>query len=333
MSNAVQLAVAGFLSGRNRLINGSCIVAQRGVASVCTTGTASYGAADRWKNTNGASNGTLYMSQTSMNDLAGIPKACVFNRVDVAVTTIGTSNWCGGFYQAIEGYNAYDLLGKQVTVSFLFKATLTGIFSVILRDGSSTYSCVQAFSYLTANATQYVSVTFPAIPSAAAIPNSSAAGLVLQIGSVAGATITTSTLGSWLAGQYCMASGSVNWVGTLNAQINVASVQLEEGSVATPFERRSYGHELMLCQRYYQIINALQVYLANAAQGTMGTYVALPVQMRATPTFGVTATTSLNISAPTAYSQSSNGFLAGCTVTTGGQQASFIGNWTLNADL
>ena len=29
-------------------------------------------------------------------------------------------------------------------------------------------------------------------------------------------------------------------------------IQLEEGSVATPFERRSYGLELMLCQRYYE---------------------------------------------------------------------------------
>ena len=32
------------------------------------------------------------------------------------------------------------------------------------------------------------------------------------------------------------------------------SVQLEEGSVATPFEHRPYGLELSLCQRYYEII-------------------------------------------------------------------------------
>jgi hypothetical protein len=32
----------------------------------------------------------------------------------------------------------------------------------------------------------------------------------------------------------------------------LTDVQLEPGTVATPFERRSYGQELALCQRYYQ---------------------------------------------------------------------------------
>ena len=35
------------------------------------------------------------------------------------------------------------------------------------------------------------------------------------------------------------------------AYIDIAQVQLEEGSVATPFEHRQYGQELALCQRYY----------------------------------------------------------------------------------
>ena len=38
---------------------------------------------------------------------------------------------------------------------------------------------------------------------------------------------------------------------TTNIQ-TIAQVQLEEGSVATPFENRPYGLELSLCQRYYQ---------------------------------------------------------------------------------
>ena len=33
---------------------------------------------------------------------------------------------------------------------------------------------------------------------------------------------------------------------------DIAEVQLEVGSVATPFEHRSYGEELALCQRYFQ---------------------------------------------------------------------------------
>ena len=36
-----------------------------------------------------------------------------------------------------------------------------------------------------------------------------------------------------------------------------SNIQLELGKVATPFEHRSYGEELALCQRYYNRIESL----------------------------------------------------------------------------
>ena len=72
--------------------------------------------------------------------------------------------------------------------------------------------------------------------------------------------------------------------------IEIAEVQLEVGKVATPFEYRSYGQELALCQRYFQTIPA-QWWWNRTATGT--TYsnayldcctIILPVPMRATPT-------------------------------------------------
>jgi hypothetical protein len=47
------------------------------------------------------------------------------------------------------------------------------------------------------------------------------------------------------------ATGATSVVGTSGATFYITGVQLEAGSVATPFEHRQYGQELALCQRYY----------------------------------------------------------------------------------
>ena len=70
-----------------------------------------------------------------------------------------------------------------------------------------------------------------------------------------------------------------------DAYIEIANVQLEVGSVATPFEHRSYGEELALCQRYYQRVTG-----KFTSQGTrwageyFGSYY-MPVTMRSAPAF------------------------------------------------
>jgi hypothetical protein len=71
---------------------------------------------------------------------------------------------------------------------------------------------------------------------------------------------------------------------TQSGRFYLAEVQLEEGSKATPFERRSYGEELALCQRYFLLIPSL----FGACVGTYGyqsNTILFPVTMRANPTF------------------------------------------------
>jgi len=46
---------------------------------------------------------------------------------------------------------------------------------------------------------------------------------------------------------------------TTGQVIEVYDTQLEGGDTATPFEHRSYGQELALCQRYYQYIDSVSV--------------------------------------------------------------------------
>ena len=62
----------------------------------------------------------------------------------------------------------------------------------------------------------------------------------------------TATTNQWLAGDYYGSNGAIQVVNTAGATWAVTGVQLESGSVATPFEFRHYGTELNLCKRYYQ---------------------------------------------------------------------------------
>jgi hypothetical protein len=66
-----------------------------------------------------------------------------------------------------------------------------------------------------------------------------------------GATLS-GTAGSWASANYQSATGATSVVGTNGATFYITGVQLEVGSVATPFERRQYGQELALCQRYLE---------------------------------------------------------------------------------
>jgi hypothetical protein len=86
-----------------------------------------------------------------------------------------------------------------------------------------------------------------------------------------------------------------------NDYFDVTGVQLEAGTVATPFERRLYGQELVLCQRYCYRLGANGTngynYLCPVGffSGTTGGFVngSYPVIMRATPTL-VTDTATLS---------------------------------------
>jgi hypothetical protein len=70
----------------------------------------------------------------------------------------------------------------------------------------------------------------------------------------------------------------------------VSKVQLELGTVPTPFENRPYGVELALCQRYYVFLgNVGYTTFADAAVRFSACQYILPVAMRAAPTMGNTS--------------------------------------------
>jgi hypothetical protein len=64
---------------------------------------------------------------------------------------------------------------------------------------------------------------------------------------------------------------------------NLDKVQVEEGTVPTPFEHRLYGVELALCQRYYQIDEEIAIRVNNTITPSRHP-VYLKVSMRVSPT-------------------------------------------------
>jgi hypothetical protein len=70
----------------------------------------------------------------------------------------------------------------------------------------------------------------------------------------------TGTATATVGGIAVAKGGNVTLTGGTNATVRFSSgtfslVQLEPGTVATPFEYRPFGIELMLCQRYYEVGN------------------------------------------------------------------------------
>jgi hypothetical protein len=95
---------------------------------------------------------------------------------------------------------------------------------------------------------------------------------------------------------YCTSGTSGEWY-------EFTDYQVEEGLVASPFERRLIGTELQLCQRYFQYSKVYWEYTMGA-QGNLGSpSVTLAVPMRAAPTYSTvyTAGSNTTVNGPTTY--------------------------------
>jgi hypothetical protein len=139
---------------------------------------------------------------------------------------------------------------KTVTLSFQVRSSVTGTFGGALRNSADDRSYPFTYSISSANTWETKSVTIAGDTSGTWLTTT---GIGIQIiFSLGSGSSRIGTAGAWAAAEYTGATGETNLMATLNATWYITGVQLEVGSVATPFERRDYGRELMLCQRYYE---------------------------------------------------------------------------------
>jgi hypothetical protein len=275
---------------KNRLINGDMVIDQRNNgAAVTFTSLAELYTVDRWQGRN-QTDGAF-----SMQQVADAP-AGFTNSLRLTVTTADASLAAGQYCQirqAIEGFNAADLAwgtsaAQAITLSFWVKSSITGAFNIALTNSSNARGYTSQYNISSANTWEYKTVTIPGDTSGTWVTNN---GVGVRVAFTLGAGSSfIGTPNTWI-GEVMGSSGIGNVMATNGATWQVTGVQLEKGTTATNFDVLPYGTELALCQRYFQLTETIGG-VATASTVFSGTP-SYPVQMRASPTFGLTAVATI----------------------------------------
>jgi len=174
------------------------------------------------------------------------------------------------YQQSIEGNNVADLFygtanTQPATLSLWLKNVTASAqtFTLALNNGGAggaSRSALYSITSVAPNTWRRVVVNVPGDLLGTWLKDN---GLGLNVALVLGANsgALSGTASAWQAGAYFTTETSQNYAasatGFLALQDNavyVTGVQLEKGTLVTPFEFRAYPVELQLCQRYFEII-------------------------------------------------------------------------------
>jgi len=283
--------LAGF---RNRIINGNFDFWQRG-----TSFTGNEYGADRWIHGRGGTTHTATRQPFTLGQ-TDVPGEPTYFCSTVVSSVAGAGNFAA-LAQRIEDVRTFA--GQQVTVSFWAKVDATKNIAVELFQQFGTGGSPSAA--VTAIGTTKVSIgtSWQKVTVTATVP------------SISGKTLGTD-------GNHCLgmqiwfdagsdSNARTDSLGQQSGTFEIAQVQLEPGTVATPFERRSYGQELALCQRYYSTRPTVYFLIYGLAANAFAAPVSFPTEMRASPTVTLSTLAYLNASAGGASNVSSGGFALG----------------------
>jgi len=236
--NSLQAAAASPYVLKNRLLNGSFNIAQRGTSFVSGANNDDTYNLDRWYVLSDG-NDAVDITQTTT-----VPTGAKYS-IGLDVETV---NKKFGIAQIIENVNCYDAIGGNVTLSFQAKVSATTKLdnvkcAVIAWSGTAdtvTSDIISAWGAEGTNPTLIANATYENTPANLNVTTSWATYSVTANVDTASTTniivfiwsdVTDTTAGDFLY---------------------ITNAQLEVGTTATPFERRLYNQELANCQRYYQ---------------------------------------------------------------------------------
>ena len=296
----------GALSNRNMVVNGSMTISQRNTSWSGLT--SSQYTLDRFSTDIGGG-GAIDVAQSTT-----APDGFV-NSMSLTVATADASIAAGDAYRIshqIEGQNVGHLnwgasSAQTVTLSFWVRSSVTGTYGLGISNSAETENYVAEYTINSANTWEKKTVTVAGRTSGTWLTtNGIGMGLRWDLGS---GTNYNGTAGSWqtTGGKVYRTSSCVNWIATSGATFYLTGVSLEIGDTATPYEHRSIGQELALCQRYFYKTQTTQgngygpiftgvVYSTGTLYGPF----ILPEEMRATPTVSNSGATGWRILGNTA---------------------------------
>ena len=232
MTKAAELAKMGEVltnsqigGRRNIIINGAMQVAQRGTSASSKT-TSDYFTCDRWRT---EASGATYNTSQQTNSASDMATTGAEHFLRMEVTT-GNNN--SGISQKIEAQNIKQFKGEKLTLSFYAKGTNPngGSFNInrFFSDDVNPSSTGENSSLTVTSSWVKYTYTFDYPDEGSVDMTLNTAKMALSFLQPPGDTSTNA------------------WT------LDLTAVQLEVGSQATPFEHRSFGEELALCERYFQ---------------------------------------------------------------------------------
>ena len=314
MTKAAELAKMGEVltnsqigGRRNIIINGAMQVAQRGT-DLNDVSHLDY-CADRFQITKANTDQLVINYDQSTDTPDGFSNSFKLS-VGTVESAIDTNEYLM-INQKIEAQNLQHLKygtssAETLTLSFHVKSSVTGTYaiSVFQQDASKYYSTT--YTVNSANTWEYKTVKINGNTSDI-INNDNGSGLRLSWTLSSGSNFTSGSNDAWGASSNWAVGHNASWITTSSATFFLTGVQLEVGSQATPFEHRSFGEELALCQRYcVQIVNtengSAHIILAGMSRGSTNKNftLPLPVTMRNT-TPSVTLTGDVRLLNPEAH--------------------------------
>jgi hypothetical protein len=255
---------------QNYIINGNMDFWQRNT-TFASPATASY-TADRFQ-VNFSNAATRTVSRSTL-----VPDIRSTYSLQYVVGTADATVAAGDFenlHYHMEGYDFRNLAGKEITVSFWVRSSITGTYAIAFRNDAVNRSYVTTYSVSVANTWEKKTIHLTHDVTGTWLYDNNT-GINISFALMSGTTFHTPSLNSWQAGNYISHSSAVNFMGTAGAQINITQLAVYEGTLEDP-EFSTYGRnfegELRACQRYYEKSYDLSVVPGTASVTAGGLFV------------------------------------------------------------